>query len=201
MKPMFNSIARFLLAGLSVYLGSKGLDSSTTDNVVALIANLLPGLAVGGVSLAWSAKDVQTRGGVVAPVIVPRETERPPKGYHLSDRSLGILQSVNPKLLELFTTAIIDSPFDFTCYHGLRTQAEQDEMLRTGASRVSHSKHQDGLAVDFFVWVNGECSWSDAEAYREVANHIKDCASRLNIPIVWGGDWKSFKDMVHIELK
>lgn len=30
----------------------------------------------------------------------------------------------------------------------LRTQAEQDEAVRTGHSKVKHSKHQDGLAID-----------------------------------------------------
>jgi peptidoglycan L-alanyl-D-glutamate endopeptidase CwlK len=81
----------------------------------------------------------------------------------------------------------------------LRTAAEQEEMLKSGASWVSRSKHQDGKAVDFGIWRAGLIDWNDHAAYREVACHIKEVAARLNIKIVWGGDWKK-RDMVHIEI-
>jgi peptidoglycan L-alanyl-D-glutamate endopeptidase CwlK len=33
-----------------------------------------------------------------------------------------------------------------------RTQAEQDQAFATGHSKVRHSKHQDGLAIDLCIW-------------------------------------------------
>jgi hypothetical protein len=35
---------------------------------------------------------------------------------------------------------------------------------------------------------------------RAAAEVFKNAADELNIPIVWGGDWKSFKDGPHYEL-
>jgi peptidoglycan L-alanyl-D-glutamate endopeptidase CwlK len=53
--------------------------------------------------------------------------------------------------------------------------------------------------VDIAVFINGKLTW-EFDKYKQVADHIKQVANELNIPIVWGGDWKSFKDGPHFEL-
>jgi peptidoglycan L-alanyl-D-glutamate endopeptidase CwlK len=35
---------------------------------------------------------------------------------------------------------------------------------------------------------------------KQVADACKQAAKQLDIPIEWGGDWKSFKDTPHIQL-
>ena len=210
-KPMINSVLRLLMGGVSYYLISKGIDAGTVDQLNTLVASLAGGTAVAGAAIAWSASDKRAATTAVATTeeagvaekvdFSTGVTVRPPKGYSLSARSKGILAGVDARLGELFTTAIIDSPHDFTIYHGLRSATEQAEMLRTRASRVQRSKHQDGLAVDIFIiGRDGKPDWNDIGAYTAVANHVKACSIRLNIPIVWGGDWENLRDYVHFEL-
>lgn len=200
-KLMINSIARLLMGGVSYYLVSKGFDQGLVDNLNTAVTSLIGGTAVAGLAIAWSSNDKKAIAQNAEKVTFDQPAIKPPKGYRLSQRSLGILKGVDSKLAELFTTAIIDSPHDFTIYHGLRTQEEQNEMLRTGASQVKHSKHQDGLAIDLFIiGSDGKPDWNNIQAYKDVSDHVKECSRRLNIPIKWGGDWTDFKDYVHYEL-
>lgn len=196
------SVIRFLMGALSFWLASKGVDAVQAENIINGVMALIPALGVAGASYAWSVKahDVKTP-DVKTPDVLKDNPIINPKQYafSLSDRSKNVLSKVDPLLSKLFETSIINSPYDFTVYHGLRTDAEQAEMIRSNKSWVSRSKHQDGRAVDLFLWVNGQDKWDDYAAYTAVADHIKDCANRLNIPIVWGGDWKK-RDMVHFEL-
>ena len=201
-KSMINSVLRLFMGGVSYYLISKGVDAGVVDNLNTVVTSIAGGTAIAGAAIAWSASDKRVANGKTEKVdFSTGEVVRPPKGYSLSARSKGILAEVDPRLGELFTTAIIDSPHDFTIYHGLRTQQEQNEMLRTRASRVQRSKHQDGKAVDIFIiGKDGGADWDDIKAYTAVANHVKACSVRLNIPIVWGGDWENLRDYVHFEL-
>ena len=61
------------------------------------------------------------------------------------------------------------------------------------------SRHLTGHAADFYVVVGGKVRW-DWPLYATVGAHIKKVAEELSIEIVWGGDWKTFKDGPHIEL-
>ncbi|HAS25155.1 MAG TPA: peptidase M15, partial [Vibrio sp.] len=59
---------------------------------------------------------------------------------------------------------------------------------------------QSGCAVDFVVYdENGKVTWGFSY-YEQVSWAFKQAADELGIPIVWGGDWVSFKDGPHIEL-
>jgi peptidoglycan L-alanyl-D-glutamate endopeptidase CwlK len=42
--------------------------------------------------------------------------------------------------------------------------------------------------------------WHDAARAREFADSVKLIAARMSIPIIWGGDWKTFVDLPHYEL-
>jgi peptidoglycan L-alanyl-D-glutamate endopeptidase CwlK len=49
------------------------------------------------------------------------------------------------------------------------------------------------------AYVNGVGSW-DPPLYVQIADSVKRAATRIHVPIAWGGDWVSFKDEDHIEL-
>ena len=61
-----------------------------------------------------------------------------------------------------------------------------------------NSRHLTGHAIDIAAWVNG-VRW-DWPLYEELSKTFKRVATQLDIPIVWGGDWVSFRDGPHYEL-
>lgn len=121
-------------------------------------------------------------------------------GWKLSKRSRDKLVGVHPSLQILMKAALETSPLDFGITEGLRTLDTQKLYFENGKSKTMNSKHLKGLAVDIVVFVDGKVTW-DLEHYKTVAAHIKKVAEELKIPIVWGGDWKSFIDGPHFELK
>lgn len=63
-------------------------------------------------------------------------------------RSLDSLDPrFKPVAMELLAR-LVESGILVIIVNTLRTQLEQDEAIRTGHSKVVHSKHQDGLAID-----------------------------------------------------
>lgn len=88
---------------------------------------------------------------------------------------------------------------DFIVTEGLRTKERQAQLVKAGASQTMNSRHLTGHAVDLAVRVNGDVRW-DWPLYTELGGIVKQAAKDLEIPLVWGGDWKSFKDGPHFEL-
>ncbi len=119
--------------------------------------------------------------------------------YSFSTKSVGKLSGVHNDLQRVMLASIVNSPLDFGITEGLRTKERQQELFNEGKSQTMRSRHLTGHAVDIVVLVNGKVSW-DFKDYQLVADHIKARAKELNIPIVWGGDWTSFKDGPHFEL-
>lgn len=114
-------------------------------------------------------------------------------------RSLSNLQGVHEDLVRVMHEAITNSPYDFAITEGLRTLGRQQELLDKGATTTLKSRHLTGHAVDIAVLVEGKVTW-DFPKYRIMAEHIKACAKLCDVPIEWGGDWKSFKDGPHFQL-
>jgi peptidoglycan L-alanyl-D-glutamate endopeptidase CwlK len=54
-------------------------------------------------------------------------------------------------------------------------------------------------AVDVAALVGNSIRW-DWPLYDRIAVAMKLAAQDVNIPIEWGGDWKSFKDGPHFQL-
>lgn len=107
------------------------------------------------------------------------------------------MYGVKPQLVAIILGAGVTTDFVVTC--GLRTHAEQLEMVAKGASQTMDSKHLTGDAVDLAVWADGRVSW-DFNLYVDLAKVVKNVALRHGVPIVWGGDWRSLKDGPHFEL-
>lgn len=119
--------------------------------------------------------------------------------FKLGVRSKLKLIGVHPDLVKLATRAIELSPLDFTITEGLRTVQCQKELFAAKATQTMNSRHITGHALDFAVLVVGKVRW-DWPLYERVANAFKQAAKELQIPIIWGGDWKTLKDGPHIEL-
>ena len=109
------------------------------------------------------------------------------------------LARAHPNLQKLMIEAAKDCPVEIEISEVLRTLAKQAALVKAGASRTMKSRHLTGHAADFYVNVNGKLRW-DWPLYAIAGAHIKKVAAKLNIKIVWGGDWKGFRDGPHIEL-
>lgn len=120
--------------------------------------------------------------------------------FHFSTKSKNILNSVNPKLQKLFNEVI--KYYDISVISGFRTVEEQQELFRQNRSRCDGinkiSKHQTRNAVDIIPY---PINWEDINKFCEVAGCIKTIANQQNLKVVWGGDWKSFKDYPHWEIE
>ena len=119
--------------------------------------------------------------------------------FRFSSRSLRNLEGVHPDLVAVAHRALQLTEVDFLVTEGLRTQEKQIELVRAGASRTTRSRHLTGHAIDVAAWVAGGVRW-DWPLYEELSRAFKQAAAELNVPIVWGGDWKSFRDGPHYEL-
>lgn len=119
--------------------------------------------------------------------------------YAFGTKSAEKLSQVHPDLQKVFNEAIKGSPLDFSITEGLRTKERQKALFDAGKSQTMNSRHLTGKAVDIAVIRDGEITW-DMKYYQLVASHIKNIAKSMNIDIVWGGDWQSFKDGPHFEL-
>jgi len=119
--------------------------------------------------------------------------------YKLSDKSLERLKGVHPDLVKVVKKAIEYTPIDFRITEGLRTKERQAYLLKKGATKTMRSRHLVGKAIDFVALPDGVVSW-DFALYKQIATAFQKAAAELNVPIVWGGSWVSFRDGPHIEL-
>lgn len=117
--------------------------------------------------------------------------------YTLGTRSLQSLSGVHPDLVAVVKRAIEITEQDFTVIEGIRSINRQRELVKKGASTTMNSRHITGHAVDMVPW---PLDWNDLERFEIMSEAMKAAAEELEIPIVWGGDWKSFYDAPHFEL-
>lgn len=117
----------------------------------------------------------------------------------LNKSSIQKLSGVHPDLVSVVMLAAQNSDLEFVVTEGLRTVERQRQLVAAGASRTMKSRHITGHAVDLAAVINGEVRW-DWPLYHKLAEIMKLSANKLNIPIEWGGDWKSFKDGPHFQL-
>ena len=113
--------------------------------------------------------------------------------FRFSSRSLRNMEGVHPDLVAVAHRALELTEIDFLVTEGLRTREKQIELVRAGASRTTRSRHLTGHAIDIAAWVAGGVRW-DWPLYEELSRAFKQAASELNVPLVWGGDWKTFRD-------
>jgi len=89
---------------------------------------------------------------------------------------------------------------------GLRTFAEQDALFKQ-RPKVTNAKggqsiHNYGLAIDFALLVNEkEISWDTSKDSDKdgQADWLEVVTVFLRAGWTWGGNWRTFKDMPHLE--
>lgn len=117
----------------------------------------------------------------------------------LSARSRKNLQGVHPDLVAVVELAAERTPIAFEVIEGLRTAERQKKLVAAGASKTLNSRHITGHAVDLAPTIEGKIRW-DWPLFHQIAPAMKQAAQDKGVPIVWGGDWRTFKDGPHFEL-
>ena len=117
----------------------------------------------------------------------------------LNKKSIDRLSGVHTDLVAVVKLAIELSDIDFQVIEGVRSKARQEQLFKAGASQTLNSRHLTGHAVDLAALVNDSIRW-DWPLYFKIADAMKKASSQLKIKIVWGGDWRTFKDGPHFEL-
>ena len=67
--------------------------------------------------------------------------------------------------------------------------------LEKGTSKTIKSKHLVGAAIDLVMWTGKSVSWTFPEWYEEEAARLS-----LIFSLIWGGTFKSFRDLPHVEI-
>ena len=125
----------------------------------------------------------------------------------LPDASKKKLLGVHPDLVRVIKRAASDwkdPQFTFIVTCGVRTLAEQRLLVAKGFSKTLRSRHipaNNGFshAVDLAAMLHNKITW-DWPPYHRIAKAVKEAAKTEEVPIEWGGDWKSFKDGPHFQL-
>lgn len=117
-----------------------------------------------------------------------------------SKSSQAKLATCHPDLQRLFNEVI--KHVDCTIICGHRGEKEQNEAFENGFSMLKfpNSKHNGSpsLAVDCLPY---PIKWSDSESHHKFAGFVLGVASQMGIKIEWGGNWSSFEDRPHFQLK
>ena len=108
--------------------------------------------------------------------------------FKLGKSSLRELDGVHPDLVAVVQRAIALTAQDFSVHDGIRTLAEQQQLVAKGASQTLDSRHLTGHAVDLVPYINGKLRWEWEPIY-VIADAVRVAAQELNIPLRWGGAW------------
>jgi peptidoglycan L-alanyl-D-glutamate endopeptidase CwlK len=137
----------------------------------------------------------------LSPLIITgrKSLERIMINHEFSKTTERNLKGVHKDLSDVMRKALKLSPIDFGISEGLRTQKRQLELLASGKSLTSKSRHLTGHAVDIFAVINGTASW-EFKHYQTIATAVFQAARELNVDVEWGGNWTEIKDGVHFQL-
>lgn len=133
-----------------------------------------------------------------------------------SKKSKERLLTCDPRLQRVLEMAIQYT--DFTVLCGSRTPDEQFELFKQGRefsngkwvkvgstvtnidgkTKKSMHNYTPSKAVDIAPY---PIDWNDLERFKSLAVVIKRCADACGVDLEWGGEWQSFKDFPHFELK
>ncbi len=147
---------------------------------------------------------------------------------HFSKVSKDRLDTCDVRLIKICSKLI--ETMDFAVLCGFRNKEDQEHAFKNGATRLHFpsSRHNTypSEAIDIapywkeaphirwgavhewaqypelkdqyqtFSEYNNAC----LQAFTMLAEHAMDIAKEMNIALVWGGDWRTFKDYPHFEI-
>lgn len=114
------------------------------------------------------------------------------------------LAGVHPDIVRVIRRAAADGAV-FVVLEGVRSVERQRQLVKRGASKTVNSRHipaANGFshAVDIApLEDDGDVSWAWPDYY-PLAKAVKAAAAAENVPLEWGGDWRTFKDGPHWQL-
>ena len=108
--------------------------------------------------------------------------------FKLSKRSLGNLEGVDDRLIDVVMCAIKVTRTDFGVIEGVRSVERQRELVAKGASKTMNSKHIKGHAVDLMAYIGTRASW-ELNLYDDIADAMRLAAIEVDVPIRWGAAW------------
>ena len=124
--------------------------------------------------------------------------------FKFGRRSRQRLNGVHPLLIKCAEKALSYGVMDATVvpYGGLRTLKDQEHLVSIRASKTLNSLHRKqstgyGHAIDLAPY---PVDWSDPSRFFMFATLMFRAANELDIPLEWGGHWRSFKDYPHYQL-
>lgn len=127
--------------------------------------------------------------------------------YKFSKRSINNLNECHWILQEVAHEAI--KLFDFTVIEGIRGEHDQNLYFNKGLTqkKFPQSAHNKNPSLAFDA-VPFPVNWKDIPSFNKMGETLKKAfeivSKRFNlkgVEFVWGGDYKSFKDRPHFEIK
>lgn len=117
----------------------------------------------------------------------------------MDPRSEASLVGVHPDLVKVVRRADQLTTQPFIVIQGLRTLAQERANVAKGASQTMKSRHLDGHAIDVAAMKDHVVDWAPL-LYSAINDAFQLASAELNVPITWGGSWKTLKDFGHFEL-
>lgn len=108
--------------------------------------------------------------------------------FTLGKTSTRELQGVRVELVSVVRRALQLTAQDFAVHDGIRTLAEQQRLVASGASQTLDSRHITGHAVDLVPVINGKLRWEWDPIYL-IADAVRQAAREHGTPLRWGGAW------------
>lgn len=96
--------------------------------------------------------------------------------------------------LKLYDFAVKNN-IEILIYETIRSKAQQEANVKSGASQTMKSYHLVGQALDFVPTKGTTTLWNGYGA----ANIKKFITEAKRLGFVWGGDWKDFVDKPHLQ--
>lgn len=129
-----------------------------------------------------------------------RKTEKkgnPPKDAYADQPKLKGLTSPFKGLVVEILKELAGKGWKPFVAEGVRTKAQQRVKVQKGYSKTMNSRHITGHAVDIvdrrYGW-GGKASKLDFQFWTDLG------AAANARGLEWGGDWKSFKDVAHVQV-
>ncbi len=125
-----------------------------------------------------------------------------------SKRSAANLAECCEELQEVFEE-VLQSGFDCSILVGQRDEATQNEMFRTGRSKLAWPSSMHNTSPSFAADVAPyPIDWDDKERFIYFGGQVVGIAAAMGIKLRWGGAWNGernkpgrFDDLVHFEIK
>ncbi|KGL45074.1 hypothetical protein EP56_05820 [Listeriaceae bacterium FSL A5-0209] len=117
---------------------------------------------------------------------------------HYSERSWAniakLANDTKAKATALFKYAE-DNNIEVLIYETIRTKAQQEANVASGASQTMKSYHLVGQALDFVPTKGSATKWDEYDR----ADIKKFITKAKSLGFEWGGDWKGFVDKPHLQ--